>query len=84
MLAEEFKHMADDLGVNLVLSTGGTGFSVQVKGTDIDVHFDEKQGQRINKNRENLINFLGKMADLISNKLKAQINKHLNAVLLKT
>ena len=29
MLAEEFKHMADDLGVNLVLSTGGTGFSVR-------------------------------------------------------
>lgn len=27
MLAEEFKYMADDLGVNLVLSTGGTGFS---------------------------------------------------------
>lgn len=29
MLAKEFKHMADDLGVNLVLSTGGTGFSVR-------------------------------------------------------
>lgn len=29
MLAEEFKHMADDLGVNLILSTGGTGFSVR-------------------------------------------------------
>ena len=29
MLAEEFKHMADELGVNLVLSTGGTGFSVR-------------------------------------------------------
>lgn len=29
MLVEEFKHMADDLGVNLVLSTGGTGFSVR-------------------------------------------------------
>lgn len=29
MLSEEFKHMADDLGVNLVLSTGGTGFSVR-------------------------------------------------------
>ena len=29
MLAKEFKHMADELGVNLVLSTGGTGFSVR-------------------------------------------------------
>ena len=29
MLVKEFKHMADDLGVNLVLSTGGTGFSVR-------------------------------------------------------
>lgn len=27
ILAEEFKHMADELGVDLVLSTGGTGFS---------------------------------------------------------
>lgn len=26
-LAEEFKYMADELGVNLILSTGGTGFS---------------------------------------------------------
>lgn len=27
MLANEFKYMCDELGVNLVLSTGGTGFS---------------------------------------------------------
>ena len=27
MLSKEFIHMADDLGVNLILSTGGTGFS---------------------------------------------------------
>lgn len=27
MLSEEFKHMADELEVNIVLSTGGTGFS---------------------------------------------------------
>lgn len=27
MLSEGFKHMADDLEVNLILSTGGTGFS---------------------------------------------------------
>jgi len=40
------------------------------------IAFDEKQAQRINKNRENLINFLGKMADLISSKLRAQIKAY--------
>ncbi|MBB6623485.1 MogA/MoaB family molybdenum cofactor biosynthesis protein [Clostridium gasigenes] len=29
MLASEFKYMSDELGVNLILSTGGTGFSVR-------------------------------------------------------
>ena len=40
------------------------------------IAFDEKQADRINKEHENLINFLGKMADLISNKLKAQIKAY--------
>nr|WP_317331114.1 sigma 54-interacting transcriptional regulator [uncultured Romboutsia sp.] len=40
------------------------------------IAFDRKQADRINKNHENLINFLGKMADLISNKLKAQIKAY--------
>ena len=30
------------------------------------IAFDSKQADRINKDHENLINFLGKMADLIS------------------
>ncbi|MBB6715358.1 MogA/MoaB family molybdenum cofactor biosynthesis protein [Clostridium gasigenes] len=29
MLVSEFKYMSDELGVNLILSTGGTGFSVR-------------------------------------------------------
>lgn len=29
MLASEFKYMTDELGVNLILSTGGTGFSLR-------------------------------------------------------
>ena len=40
------------------------------------IAFDSKQADRINKDHENLINFLGKMADLISNKLKAQIKAY--------
>ena len=36
----------------------------------------KEQAITINKNYENLINFLGKMADLISNKLKAQIKAY--------
>ena len=40
------------------------------------IAFDKNQADRINKNHENLINFLGKMADLISNKLKAQIKAY--------
>ena len=40
------------------------------------IAFDKKQADKINNNYENLINFLGKMADLISNKLKAQIKAY--------
>ena len=40
------------------------------------IAFNETQADRINNNHENLINFLGKMADLISNKLKAQIKAY--------
>lgn len=40
------------------------------------IAFDSKQADRINKDHENFINFLGKMADLISNKLKAQIKAY--------
>ncbi|SCI19619.1 Transcriptional regulatory protein ZraR [uncultured Clostridium sp.] len=37
------------------------------------IAFNEEQKERIMHNIEGLLNFLGKMADLISNKLKAQI-----------
>ena len=40
------------------------------------IAFDKRQADKINNNYENLINFLGKMADLISNKLKAQIKAY--------
>ena len=40
------------------------------------IAFNETQADRINNNHENLINFLGRMADLISNKLKAQIKAY--------
>ena len=40
------------------------------------IAFNEQQAQRIDKDRESLINFLGKMADLISNKVKAQIKTY--------
>ena len=38
------------------------------------IAFTEDQEEIIRENRDGLLNFLGKMADLISNKLKAQIN----------
>lgn len=38
------------------------------------IAFTEGQKEIIRENRDGLLNFLGKMADLISNKLKAQIN----------
>ena len=38
------------------------------------IAFTEDQKRIITDNRDSLLNFLGKMADLISNKLKAQIN----------
>lgn len=38
------------------------------------IAFSEDQRQIIKQNIDGLLNFLGKMADLISNKLKAQIN----------
>ena len=40
------------------------------------IAFNKEQDDRINNDYENLINFLGKMADLISNKLKAQIKAY--------
>ena len=40
------------------------------------IAFNKEQADRINNDYENLINFLGKMADLISNKLKAQIKAY--------
>ncbi len=40
------------------------------------IAFDKKQSEIINRSHENLINFLNKMADLISNKLKAQIKTY--------
>nr|WP_330408634.1 sigma 54-interacting transcriptional regulator [Romboutsia weinsteinii] len=40
------------------------------------IAFDKEQAKSIKKNEENLVNFLGKMADLISNKLKAQIKTY--------
>ena len=38
------------------------------------IAFTEGQKEIIRENRDGLLNFLGRMADLISNKLKAQIN----------
>lgn len=40
------------------------------------VAFTDGQAQIIKNNKESLMNFLGKMADLISNKLKAQIKAY--------
>ena len=40
------------------------------------IAFTKEQAKIINSNKENLLNFLGKMADLISNKLKAQIRTY--------
>ena len=40
------------------------------------IAFTKEQAEIINSNKENLLNFLGKMADLISNKLKAQIRTY--------
>lgn len=40
------------------------------------IAFTEEQANMIKNNKENLLNFLGKMADLISNKLKAQIKTY--------
>ena len=40
------------------------------------IAFTEKQANIIKDNKDNLMNFLGKMADLISNKLKAQIKTY--------
>lgn len=40
------------------------------------IAFTEEQANLIKNNKENLLNFLGKMADLISNKLKAQIRTY--------
>ena len=40
------------------------------------IAFTEEQANLIKNNRENLLNFLGKMADLISNKLKAHIRTY--------
>lgn len=40
------------------------------------IAFTKEQADIIKDNKENLMNFLGKMADLISNKLKAQIKTY--------
>ncbi|MGL6105245.1 sigma 54-interacting transcriptional regulator [Romboutsia sp.] len=40
------------------------------------IAFNEGQAEIIKKGKDNLINFLGKMADLISSKLKAQIKAY--------
>lgn len=40
------------------------------------IAFTEEQATIIQNNKDNLLNFLGKMADLISNKLKAQIRTY--------
>ena len=40
------------------------------------IAFTEGQAKIIKNNKDNLINFLGKMADLISNKLKAEIKAY--------
>ena len=40
------------------------------------IAFDEQQHQSINEKRENLMNFIRKMADLISNKIKAEIKSY--------
>ncbi|MBO3445357.1 sigma 54-interacting transcriptional regulator [Clostridium sp. CCUG 7971] len=40
------------------------------------IAFTENQANIIKDNKDNLMNFLGKMADLISNKLKAQIKTY--------
>ena len=45
-------------------------------GVIVLIAFTKEQAQIIENNKSGLINFLGKMADLISNKLKAQIKTY--------